>query len=134
MPSTEINAVRKNRRGADIDITPLIDMMFMLIIFFVLTTSFIQGGLDVDLPDGRAPASESKDVSLITVKKNGHIDWDGKAVTLAEVPEAAKQSKAKNVMVAGDKEVPYGDMAHLLSILRENGVPSASLMLSGEKK
>ena len=40
------------RRKVDLDITPLIDVLFMLIIFFVLTTSFVQGRVEVDLPRG----------------------------------------------------------------------------------
>ncbi|NLB82863.1 MAG: biopolymer transporter ExbD, partial [Synergistaceae bacterium] len=43
---------RRRRRGIDLDITPLIDVLFMLIIFFVLTATFLSGQIVVDLPQG----------------------------------------------------------------------------------
>ncbi len=109
-------------------------MMFMLIIFFVLTTSFVQGRLDVELPDGRSPASEIKNSLIVTVKTGGRLFWGGRPVNRADIPALAKESTVKKILIAGDKDVPYGDMANLLAVLRENGIPEAGLMLSGEQK
>jgi len=72
---------RKTYRAADLDITPLIDVLFMLIIFFVLMSSFIHGKLDVDLPSGRGKPFDSGHEIVLTVEKNGRIFWAGKSIT-----------------------------------------------------
>ncbi len=120
---------RKSRRFADIDITPLIDVLFMLIIFFVLTATFIQGKLDVDLPSGEGEASEMKNTLTLTVEKDGAIFWNGLRITREELPELARGAGDKDILIAGDKNAPYGRVAEVLSILRKVGVTSAGLLM-----
>ena len=115
------------------DITSLIDVMFMLIIFFVLTASFVQGKLDVELPSGKGVSAGAKGAVTVAVEKNGAISWAGKAVSKEELAELAKRIGAREVLVAGDRGAPYGMVAEVLSILRGAGVTSAGLLMqSGE--
>ncbi|MCQ4763742.1 ExbD/TolR family protein [Cloacibacillus evryensis] len=123
---------RRNRRHAEIDITPLIDVLFMLIIFFVLTASFVQGKLDVQLPSGEGSSADTQGAVIVTVAADRKIFWDGREVTRVELKKLAAESKGREMLVAGDEKVPYGDIAGLLSLLRKEGVTSAGLMLSGE--
>ena len=53
-------------------------------------------------------------------------------MTREELKKLAAESKGREMLVAGDEKVPYGDVAGLLSLLRKEGVTSAGLMLSGE--
>ena len=123
---------RRNRRHAEIDITPLIDVLFMLIIFFVLTASFVQGKLDVQLPSGEGSSADTQGAVIVTVAADRKIFWDGREVTREELKKLAAESKGREMLVAGDEKVPYGYIAGLLSLLRKEGVTSAGLMLSGE--
>ena len=123
---------RRNRRHAEIDITPLIDVLFMLIIFFVLTASFVQGKLGVQLPSGEGSSADTQGAVIVTVAADRKIFWDGREVTREELKKLAAESKGREMLVAGDEKVPYGDIAGLLSLLRKEGVTSAGLMLSGE--
>ena len=123
---------RRNRRHAEIDITPLIDVLFMLIIFFVLTASFVQGKLDVQLPSGEGSSADTQGAVIVTVAADRKIFWEGREVTREELKKLAAESKGREMLVAGDEKVPYGDVAGLLSLLRKEGVTSAGLMLSGE--
>ena len=123
---------RRNRRHAEIDITPLIDVLFMLIIFFVLTASFVQGKLDVQLPSGEGSSADTQGAVIVTVAADRKIFWDGREVTREQLKKLAAESKGREMLVAGDEKVPYGDVAGLLSLLRKEGVTSAGLMLSGE--
>ncbi|MEG1641889.1 MAG: biopolymer transporter ExbD [Synergistaceae bacterium] len=122
---------RNKRRSADVDITPLIDVLFMLIIFFVLTTSFIQGKIDVDLPNGKGVSSNQDKAIMLTVEKNGLIYWNGQEVTQENVRRLAKEHTGREVLVAGDKDSSYGVVAKVLSILREEGITSAGLLMQG---
>lgn len=125
-------AGRRNRRHAEIDITPLIDVLFMLIIFFVLTASFVQGKLDVQLPSGEGSSADMQGAVIVTVAADRKIFWNGREVTKEELKKLAAAANGREMLVAGDEKVPYGEVAALLSLLRKEGVTSAGLMLSGE--
>ena len=120
---------RKSRRFADIDITPLIDVLFMLIIFFVLTATFIQGKLDIDLPSGEGTASDMKRALTLTVEKDGTIFWDGVKVSREELPVLARGAREREILIAGDKNAPFGKVAEVLSILKKEGISSAGLLM-----
>ena len=115
------------------DITSLIDVMFMLIIFFVLTASFIQGKLDVALPDQDGKQPEPKPAVTVTVAENGSVYWAGRAVSKEELASLAESSKKNDVYIAGDKNASYGNVAEVLAILRAAGIESAGLLTQGEK-
>ena len=123
---------RKSRRFADVDVTPLIDVLFMLIIFFVLTATFIQGKLDIDLPSGESTASEMKRALTLTVEKDGTIFWDGVKVSQEELPVLARGAREREILLAGDKNAPYGKVAEVLSILKKEGISSAGLLMDSE--
>ncbi|MDO5116063.1 MAG: biopolymer transporter ExbD [Synergistaceae bacterium] len=123
---------RRGRGGAEIDITPLIDVLFMLIIFFVLTASFVQGKLDVQLPSGEGVSSDMQGAVVVTITADKKIFWDGREAARDELPALAAAAKGRELLVAGDENVPYGEVAALLSLLRGEGIASAGLMLSGE--
>lgn len=104
----------------------------MLIIFFVLTASFVQGKLDVQLPSGEGSSVDMQGAVIVTVAADRKIFWNGREVTKEELKKLAAAANGREMLVAGDEKVPYGEVAALLSLLRKEGVTSAGLMLSGE--
>jgi biopolymer transport protein ExbD len=120
---------RRVRRAIDIDITPLLDVMFMLIIFFVLTTAFVRGSLDIDLPKGDAPTSSSNEPVIITVDKDSSILWNGESVTLGSIAPRVEYavSRGSSIFIEGDRAARYGSVAELLAVLRGLGVKNVSL-------
>jgi biopolymer transport protein ExbD len=125
---------RNARRGVDVDITPLIDVLFMLIIFFVLTAVFVQGAIEVDLPKGDAEPVSERNPVIVTVTRDSGILWAGEAVTLEEMPKLVEKVLAgsDDVLIAGDRDASYGDVAKLLDRLRELGVANVGLAFEGE--
>lgn len=122
---------RKTRGAAEIDITPLIDVLFMLIIFFVLMASFVQGELDVKLPRGEGSSFDAHDAVVLTVMADGRLFWNGREMSRSELVYAAEANKGREILIAGDEGVPYGTVASVLSLLRGEGVTSAGLLLAG---
>ncbi len=122
------------RARAELDITPLIDVLFMLIIFFVLTANFLQGRIEVDLPQGEAASEIGESPLLLTVRKDGIVLWDGREAASGELASLAAEAASgkREVLLAGDKEAPYGAVARVLEILRREGLTSAGLALQGE--
>lgn len=125
--------MRRNKRNktADVDITPLIDVLFMLIIFFVLTTSFIQGKVEVQLPTGKGQSPSTEKAVTVTVEKDGKILWNGKDVTKEEISILARETNGREILIAGDRETSYGTVAAILSILRSEGITSTGLLMQG---
>lgn len=123
---------RRQRRTADIDITPLIDVLFMLIIFFVLMASFIQGSIEVALPLGGGAPLESSAI-VVTVEKSGAILWNGRPAEVAEIARLARAAEGREIVIAGDRDAPYGSVAEILQILRKEGVGTAGLLMGGEE-
>lgn len=103
----------------------------MLIIFFVLTASFAQGRIEVDLPSGGSGQAADGAVTLF-VEKGGKLLWDGREVRREEIAALARAANGREIMVAGDKEAAYGDVAAVLEILRAEGVGSAGLLTQGD--
>ncbi|MDR1048390.1 MAG: biopolymer transporter ExbD [Synergistaceae bacterium] len=122
---------RARRRGADIDITPLIDVLFMLIIFFVLAASFPQGRVPVDLPQGRGEPGREPSVT-VTLTRDGSIFWDGRPAVSGDFPRLAEEVPASaDILVAGDRDVSYGAVAELLQALQNAGITRVGLTRAG---
>ena len=126
---------RRRQRGLSIDFTPLIDVLFMLVIFLVLTASFGTGRIVVDLPQGDAIRQE-RTALMVTVRRDGSLLWGETAVDREELAARARDaaSREEDVLVAGEHEAPYGAVAGVLDLLRRSGVESASLAMQGSRE
>ncbi len=124
----------RRRRRPELDITPLIDVLFMLIIFFVLTANFLQGRIEVDLPVGEAVAKTEENALLLTVRKDGSVFWGDRETRMEELAPLAAEAAAarRDILLAGDREAPYGAVAEVLDVLRREGIVSTGLALQGD--
>jgi biopolymer transport protein ExbD len=125
----------RGRRGADIDVTPLIDILFMLIIFFVLAASFLQGRLTVELPrgEGEPGSAGAKSPLLVTLTRDGSVLFGDLSAPVASADvfrfAAESLSSDREILVAGDRSVAYGEVIGLLEVLRQAGVERLGLAL-----
>jgi biopolymer transport protein ExbD len=113
-----------------IDIAPLIDIVFQLLIFFMLTSSFIiQPGIKVKLP--RAVTSESiksENIELI-VTSESVIYMNGKVVTLAELKQLFKQVaiRGQSILIKSDKNAPLGRVVDIWDLARDLGISQVNI-------
>ena len=127
--------MRSSRRrvSPDVDLTPLVDILFTFILFFVLTTSFVRNErrLAVDLPVGRGEAV-ARESAVIAVTRSGDVVIDGAVVVPERMPETLDilRKRTDDVLVKGDASAPYGVVASLLDLLRRRGFSSAGLVLA----
>ncbi|MDR1732110.1 MAG: biopolymer transporter ExbD [Synergistaceae bacterium] len=128
---------RRRGNGADIDITPLIDILFMLIIFFVLASTFIQGRLTVDLPQGTGEPVNDGNPFLVTLTREGKVFWADfpQPVTSEDLYRLVRENAGKReILVAGDRDAPYGEVAGLLDELQSAGAERVGLVLRGKSR
>ena len=119
------------RRGArpamsEINVTPFVDVMLVLLIIFMVTAPLIQQGIEVDLPKTRSEGLTSDEERLVvTVKKGGQIFVQRAQVELAELETkltAILETRAnKEVFLRADDKVAYGIVAKTLASLRRSG-------------
>ncbi len=126
----------KSRRVplSEINITPFVDVMLVLLIIFMVTAPMMQQGLDVDLPKTQAGGvSVSKNPFILVIKKTGKIFIDGRV----EVPLNKLKNKLtkifstrqnKHIYIQADKAVRYDFVARTLATLQAGGWTQISLI------
>ncbi len=118
-----------------IEITPLIDMVFQLLIFFLLTSNFIiQPGIKVNLP--RAATSEvvqHQNVELVISGENV-IYFGGKVITIAELNKLLKQAAKKKeaILIKSDKRASLGRVVEVWDMCRDLGVTQINIATNQE--
>jgi len=122
----------KRRSSPEIEMTPLVDVVFQLIIFFVLTAAFVQGSITVSLPEGTGqPVSQAP--LVINVDQNGELFVNDKKTEILEAINIAREgvSQGKPILLAGDKQAPYEAIIRVLDALKEGGIDEISLAVGG---
>ncbi len=119
---------KKSRRLlSEINVTPLVDVMLVLLIIFMITAPMMIQGLDVDLPETTEnPVRQTADPLLITVDKDGEIYFDdikgSRSLLRQELSALAKRRGTdKAVLLRADQSVPYGLVAAIMDDIREAG-------------
>ena len=124
----------RRRLQPDLDLTPLIDVLFMLVLFFVLSASLLQGQISVRLPAGQGAALRGRPV-VLEIPLDGKLRYDGNELDTPSAVECARRDTAggRELVIAADKGVPYGRVAAILEALRSAGVQDVGLALEGGK-
>ena len=127
---------------ADINVTPLVDVMLVLMIIFMVTAPLIQQGVKVDLPDAKAQAmpSDAK-ITVLTLTKDRKVflgdeelRWD-QLRTLLTTNKKLKTDK--EVYLHSDRNLPYGVVVDVMDMLKDAGVTNLGMVtdpLSQKKK
>lgn len=130
-----------NQRGdlplnAEINVTSLVDVAFVLLIIFMITAPIMQGGVDVQLPRAEARPLEPKEGMVVTVDRSGRIFIDETSVSYEDFkitfPSIVTAKKPSGVFLRADSRVPYGDVVRVLSVIRLSGVQSVGLVAQEE--
>ncbi|HEX6990582.1 MAG TPA: biopolymer transporter ExbD, partial [Gemmatimonadales bacterium] len=112
-----------NQRGdlplnADINVTSLVDVAFVLLIIFMITAPIMQGGVDVELPRAEARPLDPKEGMVVTVDRGGRIFIDETPVSYEDFritfPSIVTAKKPNGVFLRADNRVPYGDVVRVL--------------------
>lgn len=112
---------------SEINVTPFVDVMLVLLIIFMVTAPMMTEGLDVDLPQTRAVDTlpTESDNMVLTVKKDGAIFLDQYEVAIDELQDKIDllvKQQNKQLFLQADKEVPYGLVVDVMGRIREAGV------------
>ncbi len=131
-------SVGRGRRGGfrDINVTPLVDVMLVLLVVFMVTAPLLTTGLRIDLPEVNAASTPVKDARLlISVTKDERVLFGEEDVT-ARVDDALKESQRvqteRELYIRADKDARYEIVAKVVAAARNSGVESLNLLVEPE--
>ena len=140
---------RRRGRGrapmSEINVTPFVDVMLVLLIIFMVAAPLLTAGVPVDLPEGKGKSIEAlkKEPVQLTVTADGKFYFGSeseKTISLDElIPrlkatfEARGGDKDDSVFIRGDKNVNYGAVTRVLTKLRSSGFQKATLVIESEQ-
>ena len=112
----------ENKLYDDINITPMLDLAYVLLVIFIIMTTASVQGIKVNLPKASASPSLAKpSTKAITIDENGQIYLDTYPVSMEELESRLRQFKATTpsfpVVIKGDTKVQYGKVAEVLEML-----------------
>jgi len=120
-----------------LDFTPLIDVVFLLLIFFMLTSSFIfQPGIRINLPKAITSEALGKDNIVITVTAENLIYVNSKIATITELGSVLKEASGfeQPVLIKADKRAALGRIVEIWDICRQEGVSKVNIATEQEKR
>ena len=133
-----VGARGRYRPMADINVTPLVDVMLVLLVVFMVTAPLLTVGVPVDLPQTQAPPiNEPKEPLVITVNKEGAIYIQETSVPTEGLVDRLQAITGNNpdaiLYVRGDKDINYGKVLEVMSLVTAAGFHKVSLVAEAPK-
>ena len=125
----------RNRRVplADINVTPMVDVMLVLLIIFMVTAPLLVAGVPVNLPESRAKSLDQGEEALqLSIDENGGLFIDETATTIAALPlQLAQIDKTRQIYLRADTRLDYGTVMQVMGELNRAGLNKVSLVTTG---
>ena len=130
------SAQSKNRRGSllsEINVTPFVDVMLVLLIIFMVTAPMLQQGIDISLPQTKASGTQiSKEPFILKIKKDKKIYIGNHSVPIDDLSEKLKalfeHKKDSAIYLQAEKTISYGVVAQALGEIKSSGISNVSLI------
>ena len=124
---------KKNKIISQINVTPFVDVMLVLLIVFMITAPLLTVGVSVDLPKTKASQLNSKgDPIIISIKKNGELFIQEREIDslqlLPRLKAISSGNKNLKIFVRGDKNVPYGLVLDTIAKIKGSGFKKVALV------
>ena len=122
----------RQEEDADIDITPMLDIVFIMLIFFIVTATFVkESGIDVTRPDAETAVKQNRVAILIAIRDNNEIWINRRQVDLASVRANVEKLHAENpqggAVIQADREAETGVLVEIMDQVRLAGVGAISI-------
>lgn len=134
----DASSQRDNTTISQINVTPLVDVMLVLLVIFMVTAPIIQQGVQVNLPQARSGAIPGTEEHLVvTVAKNGKIYLNDNAMSLSELGAKLRAIKAldanKQVYLRADQDVRYGVVMKTIAEIKQAGIERLGMVTRPEE-
>ena len=115
---------------AEINVTPFVDVVLVLLIIFMVTAPFLQGGLEIDLPRVATRGLDVREGLIVSVRADRTVAVGNSVVPQSRFEDALARAGASRrpVFLKADRGVPYGTIVELIARMRRSGVASLGLV------
>ena len=117
---------------AAIDMTPMLDIVFIMLIFFIVTTSFVkEAGIDVNKPDASQATKKPSANIFIAIRANGEVWMDKRMVDVervgANIERLLAEQPTDMVVIQADKDAKHGVVVEVMDQIKEAGIEKISI-------
>ena len=118
---------------SEINLTPLVDVMLVLLIIFMIAAPMITAGIPVDLPSAAGqPLDHEREETLVTVLADGRVLLFREELSLSELRERLLHDPRlranEEVFLQADRAIPYGEVIRVIALFRSAGIPRVGLV------
>ena len=123
---------------SEINITPLVDVMLVLLIIFMVTAPMMQSGININLPAVETRSNPSSGGLVLSVTKDHYIYIDNKIINLFLLESKLKnyffRRKKKIVFLKADKDVSYGYVIKVMDVIKKAGIETIGMIVANKEK
>ena len=117
---------------SDINITPLVDVVLVLLLIFMVTAPVLQSGIEVAVPQTRTVNQITEEHVIVTIDKNQNVFLQDKPVNIHDLARLLSSNTPKNskrvVFVRADQKVPFGAFASVMDAVKQAGITNISIV------
>jgi biopolymer transport protein TolR len=117
---------------ADINITPLVDVVLVLLIIFMVTAPILQSGIEVSVPKTRTVKEITQERLVITINKDQRVFLGNDAININQIPETLHQKirdpRGQSIFIRADENVPFGAFATVMDAVKQSGISNVSIV------
>ncbi len=123
---------RAKKPALELSMAPLVDIVFLLLIFFLLTSSFQNPAIQLTLPETQSESYQEKRPVAVSLDDNGRLFIDMEEVTLEEFPErlslAMKDNNNRDIVFRGSRDLKYEQVLQIMGLAKKAGAESIDLV------
>lgn len=131
-------SIKPLREISEINMTPLIDLTFLLLITFIITMPMVEQGIPINLPKGHAQDMDQTKSRIITLDNEGRLYLDNVSIPAGQLGEQIKALTVSEpdltVMVRADEKLAYGKVVEVMRILHDANVTRLALVTTPDAK
>jgi biopolymer transport protein TolR len=118
---------------AEINITPLVDVVLVLLLIFMLTAPVLQSGIEVAIPKTRTVKQLTEERMVVTIDRDQNVFLQDKPVNVNQLPSLLKNSgkgdlSKKIIYLRADERVPFGAFASVMDAVKQSGITNISIV------
>ncbi|MDT8066556.1 MAG: biopolymer transporter ExbD [Terriglobia bacterium] len=117
---------------ADINVTPLVDVVLVLLIIFMVTAPILQSGIDVNVPKTRTVKEITEERTVISIDKSQRVYLGNEPVNINDIGNKLRQKirdpRGQSVFVRCDENVPFGAFATVMDAVKSTGITNVSIV------
>jgi biopolymer transport protein TolR len=117
---------------AEINVTPLVDVVLVLLIIFMITAPVLQSGIEVAVPHTKTVKEITEERMVVTIDRNQNVFLNGQQININQIGQSIRQKvrdpEGQSVYVRADENVPFGAFATVMDAVKQSGITNVSIV------